>query len=92
MTASAKASAWQANAENRGHHLHDADCEASRHSQTQRVAATIKAIQLRAIGIVSVPTVTWAWLINRIRCPTAKMPKRTLATRSPVLGEFISRL
>ena len=34
--------------------------EASRRSHTQRVAATISAIQLRPIGIVSVPTVTWA--------------------------------
>ena len=66
--------------------------EASRHSQTQRMAATIRAIQLTPIGIVSVPTVTRAWLINRTRCPIAKMPKSTLATRSPVLGEFISRL
>ena len=54
------------------------------------MAATIRAIQLTPIGIVSVPTVTRAWLINRRRCPIAKMPKSTLATRSPVLGEFIS--
>ena len=56
------------------------------------MAATTRAIQLTAIGIVSVPTVTRAWLINRTRCPIAKMPKSTLATRSPVPGEFISRL
>ena len=56
------------------------------------MAATIRAIQLRPIGIVSVPTVTWAWLINRSRCPIAKIPKRTLATRNPIFGEFISRL
>ena len=52
--------------------------------------ATINAIQLTPIGIVSVPTVTWAWLINRRRCPIAKMPKKTLATRNPVFGEVIS--
>ena len=56
------------------------------------MAATIRAIQLRPIGIVSVPTVTWAWLINRRRCPIAKMPKKTLATRNPVFGEFMSGL
>jgi hypothetical protein len=28
-------------------------------------------------------------LINRRRCPIAKMPKKTLATRNPVFGEFI---
>jgi hypothetical protein len=71
--------------------FHSPDREASRHSQTQRMAATTRAIQLTAIGIVSVPTVTRAWLINRTRCPIAKMPKSTLATRSPVPGEFISR-
>ena len=54
--------------------------------------ATINAIQLRPIGIVSVPTVTWALLINRRRCPIAKMPKKTLATRNPVFGELMSRL
>src|SRR5512132_3509136 len=56
------------------------------------MAATIRAIQLTPIGIVSVPTVTWEWLINRRRCPIAKMPKKTLATRNPVFGEFISGL
>ncbi len=56
------------------------------------MAATIRAIQLTPTGIVSVPTVTWAWLINRRRCPIAKMPKRTLAARNPFFGEFISRL
>jgi hypothetical protein len=54
--------------------------------------ATINATQLRPIGIVSVPKVTWVWLINRTRCAIAKMPKKTLATRNPVFGEFISRL
>ena len=72
--------------------FHAPDREASRHSHTQRMAATIRAIQLRPIGIVSVPTVTWAWLINRSRCPIAKIPKSTLATRNPIFGEFISRL
>src|SRR5262252_8098815 len=43
------------------------------------------------MGIVSVPTVTWAWLISRTRCAIAKTPKRTLATRNPIFGEFISR-
>jgi hypothetical protein len=43
-------------------------------------------------SFVNVPKLTCAWLINRTRCPTAKMPKKTLATRNPVLGEFISRL
>ena len=56
------------------------------------MAATIRAIQLTPIGIVSVPTLTWAWLINRSRCAIAKMPKKTLATRNPVCGEFISGL
>ena len=32
----------------------------SRHSHMQRMVATISAIQLRPIGIVSVLTVTWA--------------------------------
>ena len=64
----------------------------SRQNQMQRMRATISAIQLRPIGIVSVPTVTWAWFINRSRWPIAKIPKRTLATRSPVLGEFMSHL
>ena len=36
------------------------------------MAATIKAIQLTPIGIVSVPTVTWAWLINRSEMPNCK--------------------
>ena len=54
--------------------------------------ATIRAIQLRPIGIVSVATVTWAWLIRRSRCPIAKIPKRMLATRNPVFGEFTSQL
>jgi hypothetical protein len=62
----------------------------SRQNQTQRMRATINAIQLTPIGIVSVPTVTWAWLINRRRCPIAKMPKKTLATRNPVFGEVMS--
>jgi hypothetical protein len=66
--------------------------EASRHSHTQRMTATINAIQLTPIGIVIVPTVTCAWLISRTTCPTAKMAKITLATRNPVLGEFMSRL
>jgi hypothetical protein len=52
------------------------------------MAATINAIQLTPIGIVSVPTVTWAWLISRTRCAIAKTPKRTLATRNPIFGEF----
>src|SRR5262249_52658696 len=73
-------------------YLHPSDRDESRHSHTHRTAATINAIQLRPIGTVSVPTVTWAWLINRSRCPIAKMPKSTLATRNPVFGEFISRL
>jgi len=64
----------------------------SRQNQRQRMRATISAIQLTPIGIVSVPTVTWAWLIKRRRCPIPKMPKKTLATRNPVFGEFISRL
>ena len=34
--------------------------EASRHSQIQRTTATINATQLSAMGIVCVPTVTWA--------------------------------
>jgi hypothetical protein len=29
-------------------------------------------------------------LINRRRCPIAKMPKKTLATRNPVFGEVMS--
>jgi hypothetical protein len=68
------------------------DREESRHSQTQRTTATISAIQLTPIGIASVPTVTCALLISRTRCPMAKMAKITLATRNPVLGEFMSRL
>jgi hypothetical protein len=72
------------------HHLPKLD--ESRHSHTQSIAATIKAIQLTPIGIVSVPTLTWTWLISRRRCPIAKMPKKTPATRNPVFGEFISRL
>jgi len=65
--------------------------EESRHNQMQRTTATINAIQLTPIGIVSVPTMTWTWLISRRRCPLAKMPKKTLATRNPIFGEFISR-
>jgi hypothetical protein len=64
--------------------------EESRHSHMHRMAATINPIQLTPIGIVSDPTVTWAWLINRRRWPIAKIPKIPLATRSPVLGEFIN--
>jgi hypothetical protein len=74
----------------RSQRFHPPDREANRHSQTQRMAATTRAIQLTAIGIVSVPTVTRAWLINRRRCPIAKMPKKTLATRNPVFGEVMS--
>jgi len=55
--------------------FHVPDREASRHSQTHRMAAMTRAIQLTAIGIVSVPTVTRAWLINRRRWPIAKMRK-----------------
>jgi hypothetical protein len=80
------------NAGYRRHHLHAPDREASRQSHTQRIAATISATQLRLIGIVYVPTVIWAWLIKRRTCPMAKIAKMTLATRNPVLGEFISRL
>src|SRR5215471_3898200 len=64
----------------------------SRQSHMHRMAATISAIQLTPTGIDSVPTVTWAWLISRRRWPIAKIPKIMLATRRPVLGEFISRL
>ena len=73
-------------------YLHPSELDESRHSHTQRMAAMIRAIQFRPIGIVSVPTVTWVLLINRRRCPIAKMPKKTLATRNPVLGEFMSGL
>src|SRR6266550_1176757 len=80
------------NAGHRQTYLYAPGRDESRHSHTQRMAATIRAIQLTPIGIVSVPTVTWAWLINRRRCPIAKIPKKTLATRNPVCGEFISGL
>src|SRR5258707_10125661 len=77
------------NAGHRQTYLYAPGRDESRHSHTQRMAATTRAIQLTPIGIVSVPTVTRTWLINRRRCPIAKMPKSTLATRSPVPGEFI---
>src|SRR2546421_11482482 len=57
----------------------------SRHIQIQRMAATMRAIQLTFIGIVCVPTVTWRFLISRTRCPIAKIAKMMLATRNPVL-------
>ncbi len=41
--------------------------EASRHSQMQRTAAMMSATQLTPIGMVRVPTVTWACLISRTR-------------------------
>jgi hypothetical protein len=59
--------------------------EASRHIQIQRMAATMRAIQLTPIEIVCVPTVTWTLLISRMRCPIAKIAKMMLATRNPVL-------
>jgi hypothetical protein len=71
--------------------LHVPEREASRHIQMQRMAATISATQLTPIGIVWLPTMTWACLISRRRWPMAKMPKMMLATRNPVFGEFMSR-
>ncbi len=39
----------------------------SRHSQIQRMAATMSATQLTPIGMLQVPTATWACLISRTR-------------------------
>src|SRR5207302_7914908 len=57
----------------------------SRHIEIQRMAATMRAIQLTFIGIGCVRTVTWTFLISRTRCPIAKIAKMMLATRNPVL-------
>jgi hypothetical protein len=53
------------------------------------MAAMISAIQLKPIGMLWVPTVTWVCVISRHRCALAKIPKKTLATRNPVVGEFM---
>src|SRR5439155_22736598 len=63
-----------------------------RQNQMQRTPATTSAIQLTAMGMVCAPTVTCARLISRRTCAIAKIPKRTLATRNPVVGEFMRRI
>jgi hypothetical protein len=49
----------------------------------------MSAIQLTPIGTVRVPTVTWACLISRTTWAIAKIPNSMLATRNPVVGEFM---
>ena len=56
------------------------------------MAAMITAIQLTPIGIVSLQTLTVRLVDQPQQMPNRKNIKKKLAKRSPVLGEFISRL
>jgi len=48
------------------------DFDESRHIQIQRMAATMRAIQLIPIGIVCVPTVTWTLFNQSDEMPNCK--------------------